>query len=424
MAVEAAVVEEPARRGAARALEASLRDQVMPYWHRTTLVPGVPGYQLFDVHPRSPLLEPWRRWWSRDRIVEARRDRHLVGQCRMLFGFAHAHRHGLSTDRHDLLGAAEHGYRFLSRTMRDHRHGGFHWRADAAGGITDPRKFLYGQAFAIYALLELHRAGGQEEPVAVALDAYHRVQTRWHDPNRGGWTEDGRADFGPLSPAESAGAPEPVGVRSANANLHWVEALSELCDITGEPGVRSSLAEAVDLCATGFFPADPADACQYRGEDWRIVERSLRGVISYGHTVEFAWMLPRAERVLGRSPSWGHVDALLRHALTHGFDHGSGGFYSSGRWDRPAAEREKIWWVQAEGLAALVDRLAAGHDAQYARCLDLLLGWLRRYQILPDGIWLWSVGPAGEVRGRVKASSWKAAYHDLRAMLKFVHQYR
>jgi len=419
---ESAVVELARRQHPmARELEASLRERVMPYWCRTTIEPGTQGYHLFDVYPRSGLGRHWPGW--RARITAARRDRHLVGQCRMLFGFSLAHRFGYSTPAHDLLGAAEHGYRFLRSSMLDRAHGGFVWRADADGRVTDARKFLYGQAFAVLGLLEFHRASGRSEPVELALDVHHRVQAHWHDRVHGGWTEHGRADFGPLPRTEGSGAPEPVGLRSANANLHWLEALTELCEVSGAPEVRAALAEALEVTTTRFFPASSAARCQYLTEDWREVDRSLRGVISFGHTVEFAWMMARARTILRLPPSWSYVDALLRHAVNHGFDHRRGGFFTSGPSDGAATDLEKVWWVQAEGLAALSDRLAAAPDAHYAACLDLLLDWLRRYQILPeDAIWVWSVGPDGRIRDRTKASAWKAAYHDVRAMIKFIHQ--
>ena len=84
--------------------------------------------------------------------------------------------------------------------------------------------------------------------------------------------------------------------------------------------------------------------------------------LSYGHNVEFAWLMIRAEKVLGQKPSWDHFYALLNHALKNGYDDRRGGLYYRGFDDQPATDTEKIWWVQAEMLSALTDALKHQDD--------------------------------------------------------------
>ena len=129
----------------------------------------------------------------------------------------------------------------------------------------------------------------------------------------------------------------------------------------------------------------------------------------------------RAERVLGRKPSWGHFRALVHHALEHGYDHRRGGVYDLGIGAEPAFDTDKTWWVQAEMLAALTVGLRHRRNAGDARALDQLLGFLRAYQIDPrDGIWLDTVAADGTPVHTGKAHRWKAAYHDLRALVMLV----
>ena len=61
--------------------------------------------------------------------------------------------------------------------------------------------------------------------------------------------------------------------------------------------------------------------------------------------------------MLGQPPSWDHFNAHIEHALNYGYDHQRGGLYSRGLDDQPATDTDKIWWVQAEMLAALTDGL-------------------------------------------------------------------
>jgi mannobiose 2-epimerase len=146
--------------------------------------------------------------------------------------------------------------------------------------------------------------------------------------------------------------------------------------------------------------------------------------LSYGHNVEFAWLMVRAEQVLGREPSWNRFYALLNHALAHGYDDEHGGLYSKGYDDQAATDTEKVWWIQAELLAALTDALKHQSDPRDEAALDKLLQFIKTHQADPkDGIWLYAVTADGRPKDTAKANSWKANYHDVRAMMKFVEEF-
>ena len=81
--------------------------------------------------------------------------------------------------------------------------------------------------------------------------------------------------------------------------------------------------------------------------------------LSYGHNVEFAWLMLRANRSSVRSWPGPTSTPISQYALKYGYDHEHGGLYSRGVRDEPASDTDKIWWVQAEMLAALTDALAA-----------------------------------------------------------------
>src|SRR5262249_56506863 len=105
--------------------------------------------------------------------------------------------------------------------------------------------------------------------------------------------------------------------------------------------VRRSLLEALRVSHQYFFPPDPAQCCQYRQRDWSPVAGASSNAVSYGHNVEFAWMLIRAETVLGLPPSWELFYAHLDHALRNGYDDRRGGAYHPGLGNQPATRTEK-----------------------------------------------------------------------------------
>lgn len=412
--------------GRARILGADLREAVLPFWYATAdFARG--GYVPREMFPtrRSRLRAATtsvKRRLARDphgTFAESG-HKHLVNQARLVWTFSHVHRLGYGDPERDYREAAGCGYRFLTERLLDDRHGGFAWLADAEGRVVDPRKILYGQAFALYALVEYHRATGLPEPLEHARALFDRVQDRMHDEANSGWIEHCDADFGPLPPqVQVLGMPR-TGLKSANTHLHWMEALIELAEATREPSALSALEESVRVNASFLFPVDPGSYREFLRPDWSPLDGREADPVSYGHNLEFAWLLLRAQAVLGVAPDQDRFDALLGHALRFGFDHDRGGFYWLGPGSGPASDLDKIWWVQAEGLAALTDGLLDRRDARYERALDLLLGWIVEGQRVRGGLWAPRVDARGRRRPILAHGAYKSAYHEVRGVAKFL----
>jgi mannobiose 2-epimerase len=390
----------------AREMKRQLAEKILPYWFDTAQDTNRGGYLLDDdaVKGRGTPTE-----------------KQIVTQSRMVWTFSLAQIEGYSDTNRNYLKAAAQGYHFLLDHFLDRQNGGFFWTTDPEGKPVNDCKFLYGQAFAIYAFVEYYRASGDKEALAQAMELYHAVQTHLHDNRNDGWIEHADRNWKLLSPGDPRNQVEVVGYKSANSHLHWMEALTELYDATRDPDVKKSLAEALRLNATFFYPNDPARCAFYRQFDWKPVMAPGSAGLSYGHNVEFAWLMIRAENVLGQKPSWNHFYALLDHAIQNGYDNQRGGLYYHGLDDHPATDTEKIWWVQAEMLSALTDALKHGNDPRYEIVLGKQLQFIKNYQVGPKGgIWLYTVAADGKPMDTTLANSWKANYHDVRAMMKFV----
>jgi mannose/cellobiose epimerase-like protein (N-acyl-D-glucosamine 2-epimerase family) len=403
-APRAGATQSSALEDSARQWRTELSAKIMPYWLRT-MDEQQGGYLLADdaKATRRPT------------------EKQLVSQTRMIWTFSRVHHRGLSDTHHNYLNAATHGYRFLCRSLFDSQHGGYFWKTDLAGQPLNDCKFLYGQSFVVYALVEYYRASGEREALQRAVDLYHAIQRHLHDPKNGGWFEHTERNWVPLRPGDQRNEVEVIGYKSANAHLHWMEALTELYDVTRNPDVKKSLQEALRLNMKFFYPKDAADSAFHRQPNWKPVTDAASAGLSYGHNVEFAWLMVHAEQVLKRKPSWNHFYAHLDHALKYGYDHRLGGLYNRGLDNQPATDTAKIWWVQAEMLAALTDALAHRPNPTYETALAQLVHFIRTYQADPrDGIWLDTVSPDGQPVRTGKAHGWKANYHDVRAILKFI----
>jgi mannose 2-epimerase len=395
------------RRAFAHEYKRQLVEQVLPYWHDTGVDRVHGGYLLSDDAARK---------------VGPATEKQLVSQARMIWGFSHAHLKHLEDGKRDYLAAARQGYDFLIKHFRDPEHGGYYWKTDLEGKVINPRKYLYGEAFVVYSLVEYYRASGDPQALNHALDLFNTIQAKMHDQRKSGWFEHAERDFTLIMDPQMRGVEvEVAGRKSANAHLHWMEALSELYDATHNSAVKRALKEALRLNAKYFYPLDPGKSCFHRMPDWKPVPNDPNPGLSYGHNVEFAWLMIRAQQVLRRPQAWAHFDRIMIHALRYGYDHVNGGLYHRGLDNQPATDTDKIWWVQAEMLAALTDGLRRQYDVGYSLALDKLLVWLEKYMISPkDGIWIGSTDAQGNPKDTSKAHSWKANYHDVRAMVKFM----
>lgn len=393
----------------AAVMRAELASKVLPYWFDTAQDTRHGGYLLADdaVQGRGQATE-----------------KQLVSQARMIWTFSHVHRKGFTTQQRNYLHAAEQGYHFLRHHFLDPVHGGYYWKTNLDGTVCSEIKNLYAQAFVIYGLVEYHRASGKPEPLAQALGLYRLLQSHAHDAVHGGWFEHFTRDWRLIRERQPGADIEVPGFKSANAHLHLMEALTELYDASRDPDVRKSLEESITLNSTYFYPLAPGQSCFHRHPDWSTVEDPKSAGVSYGHNVEFAWLLIRAQEVLGVPPNWDHFTAHVDHALLFGFDHERGGLAYLGYGDQPATRTDKEWWVQAEMIAALAEGLQHHPELPYVTSLTKLLRFIWTCQTDPrDGVWLATVTWEGQPKNTAKAHNWKANYHDVRAMVKFAETF-
>jgi mannobiose 2-epimerase len=400
----------------ARLTRSRLSATMLPYWLRVSRDDLAGGYLLHNDVLRGPLRGASHAVLKRTvrRPVD---DKQLVSQARLVWVFAHAHRHGLD-DGTAYLDAATQGWRFLVEHFRDPEHDGYRWLTDRAGTPRNEVKVLYGQAFVIYAFVELARATGDAAPLDDALSLFRAIDRELHDDEHRGWHEHAHADWTPLAHGAPRSGMPYAGRKSANTLVHWMEAVTELYDATHDDGARRALVEALDLCRDPVYPSDPGATHEPLLPDWTPDPEGEHRA-SYGHNVEFAWLMLHAQQVLGDPLDWDRFHTYVDHALRVGFDDERGGLFTAGPGDEPATERRKLWWGQCELMNALCVALAHEHDDRYEAALAQTIIFVERSMTDPrDGILLEEVEADGRRSWPRKSGNWKAGYHDVRAAVR------
>ena len=218
----------------------------------------------------------------------------------------------------------------------------------------------------------------------------------------------------------------PYGQKSMNTHIHLLEALTALHEVWPDPTVKMRLREVFDIILTKVY-ADPGYQHMFFQADWTPVASPE----SYGHDIETAYLLTEAADALGRSDDPAVVHAarnLLDHPLEVGFDSQLGGFYDSGTVDGKDLKTEKIWWVEAEGLNALL-LMHERYGKETPKYWDAFVkqwDFISKHQIDAEhGGWYPSVNADGTPQARrAKSDAWTEGYHQGRAMLNVSQRLR
>jgi mannobiose 2-epimerase len=344
-------------------------------------------------------------------------EKFLVLQARQLWFFSTLACEDIRKEA--ALAAAKSGFEFLENHFRDQRHGGYFSKVRDDGEVKDSRKHVYLNAFALYGLVAYHRASRDDRALAAAKELFRTLEEKAHDRRNGGYVEFFTADWRPITDPKEPGYVGAIDTKTYNTHLHVMEALTDLYRAWPDPLVRQRLAELLVINTSTVH--HPDHNCNIDGwrPDWRMVESPSNLRASYGHDVECVWLSLDAARALGLSPRLlrGWAEGLWSYSLKYGYDREDGGFYYTGPLGRPAEDRRKEWWVQAEALVSLLEMHRLTGERVYEEKFGQTLDFVAKHQVAREGGWWATRAPDGSPQGQTRTSPWQGAYHSGRAML-------
>jgi len=322
------------------------------------------------------------------------------------------------------LPIARHGLDFLNNVLWDRQYGGFFWGMDDNGEIAPSfgdRKQLYGESFAMYGAAAAYQATRDPKALHLAQKAFRWIDEHAHDSKNGGYfewlTRDGKPldATGEILPSSSG---FPIGYKTMNTHIHLLESFSQLYEVWKDATVHKRLQELLTVVRDKVC-VQPGVMNLYFTNDWRPVPDHD----SYGHDVETAYLMLEAEDVLG-TPHDPKTETMARmlvdHALTYGWDKEMGGFYDEGTTFGQAENKRKEWWVEFEGLNALLlmHEKYGRETTRYFEAFMKQWQFIKEHQIDSEfhGVF-GEISPDGSVQNSTKGHNWKAAYHDGRALL-------
>jgi len=403
-----------------RRTEAYLTDTLLPFWIENSPDPEYGGFLTYFDRDGKPTGETTKTF---------------LMQIRMLFTMASAHRAGYGNGKCAEL--AEMGASFILDHYWDHEHEGWYWIADREGHPTVTDKVGYGHCFGIYAFSEYFLATGDPRGRKAAERAYAAVCKHMADSRHGGYYELMRRDWQPNPPGASGG-----DRKSMDIHMHMMEALTTLYEMTGRDVHRRRLLETIDLiCDRMLHPEHKTGYIQFSldfhplpaiifdvqwGRDAKPEDGVARPLncTSYGHNVEFVWLLLHAADILGQSREE-YADIARKnfdHCVAYGIDREYGGVFVEGPMDGPPTLDEKQFWQQCEILVGMLDAYALfGHEKYwdtFVNVYDFVFDKFVRMDA--GGEWLERLARDGTVIDDALGHAWKISYHTVRSMIQTI----
>lgn len=396
-----------------------LRSILLPFWIEKSPDPEYGGFLTYFDRNGQPTGET---------------DKSFLMQIRMLYTMASAHRAGFG-DGH-CADLARMGAEFIASNYWDEEHGGWFWIADRHGKPTNMGKIGYGQCFALYAFSEYSLATRDPMGREWAERTYQTICDHMTDDQHGGYFEIMRRDWKPERPGPYGG-----DRKSMDVHMHMMEALTTFFELTRDQEHRQRLLEVVYILlekmlrpdGTGYmqFTLDfrPLPAILFRttwGRD-AVPEDGIQRPLdftSYGHNVEFAWLLLHAVDVLelSRDDYRDTVCKICDHCVQYGIDHEHGGVFTEGPNDGPTVLYEKQFWQQAEAIVGLADVYGLCKNERYwdafLKVYDFIFA--KFVNLRGGGEWYERVDREGNPVDDSMAHAWKISYHTVRSMIQTV----
>ena len=356
----------------------------------------------------------------------------LVCQTRMIYTFASVHRANLGEGR--FLPRAAQGVEFLLKHYWDDQHTGWFWTAAQDGAPQDRAKIMYGQSFAIYALSEFAMASGDTRALEMAEETLKCLKTLAYDRENGGFGEFFEEDWRPKPPGVYGG-----DRKSFDVHMHLMEAFTNLYEATGNPDHKKEACDVIDLIfkhmiqpehGTGMaqfaFDWTPLRAILFKnvwGSDRDVDDQEGRPLdnTSFGHNVEFGWLLQHSIDILGLNPGdyRDRIRKLYDHCCAYGIDWERGGVYCEGPNEGPARERNKEFWQQAETLVGMLDACLLFGDDKYWDAYENVHRFVMDHVINHAvGEWYPLFDEFNNRLWEYMGHAWKINYHTVRAAIQ------
>ena len=314
---------------------------------------------------------------------------------------------------------ADEAFRILLETFWDQENGGIYWSVFPNGKPEDKKKQFYAEAFFIYALSEYYLAFQDEKAKQIAISMFMLMEKYAFDTEFGGYFEANTADWKETDDLRLS--PKNSGIKkSMNTHLHILEAYTNLFRIFKDEQVKKQLEHLIRIFIDKIVDAETGHLILYFDKDWTVRSE----IESYGHDIEFTWLLCEAAEVLGNTEIIEEVEKIALKftevSLKEGFAENNGMYYEK---EGSNLLDEFHWWPQAEAVIGFFNSWQITKNDKYLQQAIKSWEFIQNYIIDKEkGEWLWAVDSDLKPTTNDKINAWKAPYHNSRMCLEMIRR--
>jgi len=362
-----------------------LTENILPFWAKNSPDPsgGFYGTLNFDGTPRANAMKGG------------------ILNARLVWTFSAAYR--MLGDK-QYLTLADRAQRYFIDHFIDPEYGGTFYTVTANGAPLDMQKNTYQNVFAVYGLSEHYRATGNKESLDAAIAIYRKLIEYAYDHVNGGFIESFARDWKMI---------EVESPKTMNTNLHALEALTNLYRVWKDEGLKKYLREEIDVMSHKVLNQKTWHEHLFLTMDWQ----NQKDIDSYGHDIEFSWLLVEAAEVLGDEEILKDTRRIAVNLasvqLEQGIDKNGAMMYEK---SGEHLNANLSWWPQTETVVGCLNAWQISGDKKFLYAAVRTWEWIKTYMIDREyGEWYIGVNPDGTPqKNRVKADQWRCPYHNSR----------
>jgi len=362
-----------------------LTENILPFWANYSPDPsgGFYGTLNFDGTPRENAYKGG------------------ILNARLVWTFSTAYR--MLKDE-QFLTLANRAQTYFLDNFIDSEYGGSFYTVNADGSPLDSQKDIYQNAFAIYGLSEHYRATGNVESLNAAIDIYRKLIEHAYDPVNGGFIESFSREWQML---------EVESPKTMNTNLHVLEALTNLYRVWKDEDLKKHLQEEIDVVSHKVLNQETWHEQLFFTMDWQ----NQQDIDSYGHDIEFSWLLVEAAEELGDEEILKDTKRIAVNLATVQLEQGideKGAMMYEKTGDHLNTNLD--WWPQAETVVGFLNAWEISGDRKFLDAAVRTWEWIKTYMIDYEyGEWYSTVKSDGvPMKNRTKADHWRCPYHNSR----------
>lgn len=377
-----------------------LTDCVLPFWKslKDEQYGGYYGFMDFDLK------------------LDEKAEKGCILNSRILWFFSKA---CVYLNDPEILGYAEHAYKFMVEHCIDKENGGVFWSVNYDGSVLDDIKHTYNQAFAVYALAAYYEASKDENALTLAEEIFDLIEEKCTD--RHGYKEAFSRDFKPVS-NDKLSENGVIADKTMNTILHVFEAYSGLYEVKKSEKVELAMRKLLDIFKLKVY--NPKLGRQEVFFDSEM--NSIIDLYSYGHDIESSWLIDWGTSLLGDdklTAEIGEITSVLAENIY------KLAYHKNSVWnecEKGVNDKTRVWWVQAEAIVGFINEYEKHPEKkEFLEAAESIWEYILTYIKDPreNSEWYWDVDDNGQPSSRKPiVEPWKCPYHNGRLSIELMRR--